>query len=115
MRFGRRRARGKLRPVNRQREFGDIAAGQRVGLVVLHPEIALDRAGQAAEAERAAKRCRPQRLLGRSTVQQTYTLTCPACRHSFEVPRYEPGGASACPLCRRSLRMSRAVRVAEGE
>ncbi len=58
---------------------------------------------------------RLQRLLGRSTVQQTYTLTCPACRHSFEVPRFEPGGASACPLCRRRLRMSRAVRVAEGE
>jgi WD40 repeat protein len=56
-----------------------------------------------------------QRLLGRSTVYQVCTITCPACRYSFEVPRFEPGGASACPQCRRNLRMSQVARVADGE
>jgi WD40 repeat protein len=53
-----------------------------------------------------------QRLLGRSSLHHAYTCTCPVCRHSFELPRAEPGDPAPCPGCRRRLRFSSTVRVA---
>lgn len=47
-----------------------------------------------------------QRFFGRSTVQQTYQLTCPVCRKSFELRQAAPGQGAGCPSCRRKLRLS---------
>jgi WD40 repeat protein len=54
-----------------------------------------------------------QRLLGRSSVRQAYTCTCPACRQSFEVAGGGPGDDAACPHSRRGLRLSSVTRVAQ--
>ena len=51
-----------------------------------------------------------QRLFGKSTLQQTLTGTCPACRRAFELPR---ASASRCPHCGRTWRIHAAPLVPE--
>jgi WD40 repeat protein len=56
-----------------------------------------------------------QRLFGRSTVTHAFTCICPVCRHTFEVDRAVAGQPTPCPGCRRHLRLSSVLRVAQDD
>jgi WD40 repeat protein len=46
-----------------------------------------------------------QRLFRQSRVQAVLQCVCPACRAAFDVVHVDRQGATACPQCRRSLRI----------
>jgi dipeptidyl aminopeptidase/acylaminoacyl peptidase len=45
-----------------------------------------------------------RRLLGGRKPKAVYHCTCPACRHSFELPGPDPAQPASCPSCRRQVR-----------
>jgi WD40 repeat protein len=47
-----------------------------------------------------------RRLLGRGGPTHSYSCTCPACRHPFDLPESDLSQPASCPNCRRSLRVS---------
>lgn len=51
------------------------------------------------------------RLLGRPQFVNSYSCTCPACRHAVELPDGQPGTSAVCPGCQRSLRLGRLKRA----
>lgn len=53
---------------------------------------------------------RLQRLFGRSKLTYIYGCTCPACRHSFELPSGTIGQLAPCPHCRRQLKAGSLVK-----
>jgi WD40 repeat protein len=55
---------------------------------------------------------RLQRMFGRSKVIQAYICTCPACRHSLEIPRADTAEVLRCPGCQRSLRIAEMAKAA---
>jgi hypothetical protein len=46
-----------------------------------------------------------QRLFGMRRQTAIYRCTCPACGAAFELPARFPTQPSACPACRRALRV----------
>jgi WD40 repeat protein len=47
------------------------------------------------------------RLLGKKPkISHSFSCTCPACSHSFDLPDYLPGQPAPCPNCHQTLRFS---------
>jgi WD40 repeat protein len=88
-----------------------IALGDEDGHLRLVALEDFDQAALFVTATRMSRRkaSKWQRLLGRTQVVDTYQCTCPICRQSFELPGQEHNQPTACPNCRRTLKVSSLV------